>query len=303
MQIEIYADVVFLINLFMDFFIFWITAKVCGKKILWLRMIAGSIASALIYCVVMFVYPLNLFLNIFSAVILLAIGIFIALAPKSMGEFLKYILTAHISAFAVGGAGIALFYFTNIGNAIGNFIGFTIQNFSFKILLAATCFSYIVIKLGLNRIRKNLIKKQKFYPLKIYLNDNNISMNGLVDTGNCLYDPITNSPVIIAEFTSIKAVLPDTVKLLFLEKREDDLSSVLSNVVNTSFVGKIRMIPFSSLGKKNGMLIGFKPDKVEVSNDRNNVIIDNVVIGIYNSKLTKNDKYQALLNPELCKFE
>lgn len=301
MQMEVYADIVFLINLVMDYFIFWITAKLCKKKVSWLRMFFGALVSALVYCVMMFIPPLFALMNILSAVIILMLGLYITFLPKSIKEMLKYIIIAHISAFAVGGAGIALFYMTNIGSTIGNFISFTVRNFSVKVLISSVCFSYILIKLFIHIGRKLAIKKQQFYSIRIFFQESFASIEALVDTGNTLYDPISNEPVIIAEYESIKSILPDSVRLLFYEQKEDDLERVLSSVLNTPFAGRIRMIPFSSLGKKNGMLIGFKPDRVELTTDGDNVIISDVVIGIYNLKLTKENTYQALLNPALCK--
>jgi stage II sporulation protein GA (sporulation sigma-E factor processing peptidase) len=54
------------------------------------------------------------------------------------------------------------------------------------------------------------------------------------------------------------------------------------------------MIPFSSLGRTNGMMIGFRPDAVIVGEK-----ISDVVIGIYNSRLCRDGRYQGLLGPEL----
>jgi len=56
------------------------------------------------------------------------------------------------------------------------------------------------------------------------------------------------------------------------------------------------MIPFNSIGKTSGMLIGFRPDQVMVGAKNSR---QDVVIGIYNDKLTPDGRYQALLSPDL----
>jgi stage II sporulation protein GA (sporulation sigma-E factor processing peptidase) len=56
------------------------------------------------------------------------------------------------------------------------------------------------------------------------------------------------------------------------------------------------MIPFSSLGKTNGMLVGFRPDCVKVEGMENK---PDVVIGIYNDRLCRDGRYRGLLSPEL----
>ena len=51
--------------------------------------------------------------------------------------------------------------------------------------------------------------------------------------------------------------------------------------IGEDYISRFRLIPFSSLGKQNGMLIGFKPDKVTIKFDglekeKGDVIIRNI---------------------------
>jgi stage II sporulation protein GA (sporulation sigma-E factor processing peptidase) len=60
------------------------------------------------------------------------------------------------------------------------------------------------------------------------------------------------------------------------------------------------VIPFSSLGTPNGMLLGFKPDQVEILEKDDTIkVLQDVVIGIYNQRLSRDNKYQALLHPDI----
>jgi stage II sporulation protein GA (sporulation sigma-E factor processing peptidase) len=123
-----------------------------------------------------------------------------------------------------------------------------------------------------------------------------------VDTGNSLRDPLSHAPVIVAEFDSVKAFLPDSIKLLFYEKQENSLQNLLMSAHGDDFTGRLRMIPYESLGKQNGLLIGFRPDRVEIMTDKNTIALSEVVIGIYNRSLSRNGDYQGLLNPELIGY-
>lgn len=58
---------------------------------------------------------------------------------------------------------------------------------------------------------------------------------------------------------------------------------------------KIRLIPFSSLGKQNGMLIGVKVDKIIIDYKEQEKLVEDIIIGIYNKKLAKDGKYSALM--------
>lgn len=297
MQVEVYADVVFFINLIMDFFIFLIVSKLAKKAIGCKRIFLGSIVASILYCFIIFIPTLQNFYNFFGAMLILMIAIMITFKPSNIKELLKFLFLSHVSAFAIGGAGMALFYYTNLSNVIGNMISFNIKNFPFKILLIATATSYIVIKLSLNWIKAIFSKTKVFYPVKIYFNNEQIDLNALVDTGNSLHDPTTNEPVIVVEFAVIKKLLPDCMKLIYYEDKENDLNSIAYSLDNTKI--KIRMIPFSSLGVKSGMLIGFKPDIVEIQNNNDKLTFKNIIIAIYNYNLSKDGTYQALINPEI----
>ncbi|NLP08484.1 MAG: sigma-E processing peptidase SpoIIGA, partial [Clostridiaceae bacterium] len=52
-------------------------------------------------------------------------------------------------------------------------------------------------------------------------------------------------------------------------------------------------------GKENGMLLGFRPDYIEIGAADGKKDIRDVIIGIYNRTLSANDQYRALMNPEL----
>ena len=69
--------------------------------------------------------------------------------------------------------------------------------------------------------------------------------------------------------------------------------------IKNEYISRLKFIPFSSLGKQNGMLVGLKPEYIEIKTEENLEKIDNVIIGIYNKSLTKRGEYRALIGLEL----
>ncbi len=47
------------------------------------------------------------------------------------------------------------------------------------------------------------------------------------------------------------------------------------------------------------MLLGIKPEYVEIKTEENISVIENVIIGIYNKSLTKKGEYRSLIGIEL----
>ena len=166
---------------------------------------------------------------------------------------------------------------------------------SWQMVLTGMVVSYVLIKLAMKLVERHAIKRQMLMNVMVSMNEKYIFFDALVDTGHSLREPLTQSPVIVAEFEQVQEFLPDGLRGLFYAKREDNIASILDNQEST-FYNRIRMIPFTSIGKASGMLIGFRPDRVMVGTETSR---QDVVIGIYNDKLTKDGRYHGLVSPEI----
>ena len=65
------------------------------------------------------------------------------------------------------------------------------------------------------------------------------------------------------------------------------------------YTSKIRIIPFTSLGKENGILLGLKADYITIELEENSIKIQNIIIGIFNGTLTKTGKYHGLIGLDI----
>ena len=79
---------------------------------------------------------------------------------------------------------------------------------------------------------------------------------------------------------------------------ENILSGNLDGVPE-KYIPRLRCIPFSSLGKQNGMLLGIKADGIEVDFEEEKKCSKDVIIGVYDKSLTKKGEYRALIGLEL----
>ncbi|MCL2386031.1 MAG: sigma-E processing peptidase SpoIIGA [Defluviitaleaceae bacterium] len=295
----LYADILFLVNFVMNGFVLWVLSKAMRtpRKARWILLGAG--VMALLYTLIIVIEPLR-FVNVFIAsVVILAAGVGAAFHPTQLKIFFKLMAMAYVISFMVGGLGMALFFLTDLPYAIyfivADFDGFA-RTVSWQLMLVGMIISYIIIKISLKVFERHTLKRQMLCNVHITIGDNDCNFNALVDTGHSLKEPISQSPVIIAEFEQVKPLLPDGLKVLFYEKQENDLAVLLS-IHEESFYNRIRMIPFTSLGRSNGMLIGFRPDHVKVEGAENSPT--DIVIGIYNDKLCQDGRYRGLLSPDL----
>ena len=57
---------------------------------------------------------------------------------------------------------------------------------------------------------------------------------------------------------------------------------------------QFRIIPFSSLGRENGVLLGFKPDYIKIKMEEE-LLKKEGYVGIYQGKLSDNEEYHAIV--------
>jgi len=295
----LYADMLFLVNFIMNSFVLWVVSKITRKRYsFWL--FAGAGIMSLLYTLLIAVEFLR-FTNVaLSSVVILTIGVLVAFRLTGVQDFIKLMAISYVVSFAVGGLGMALFFLTDIPYAIyfiaGDWQGLA-REISWKLVLVGTVVSYVLIKLGLKIAERHRMKRQMLCNVQIFMGDRGASFEALVDTGHSLREPLSQSPVIIAEFEHVKDFLPDKLKVLFYEGQENSLTGLIPDPSEGMFYKRIRMIPFISLGRSNGMLIGFRPDRVAVEGAKETPT--DIVIGIYNDKLCRDGRYQGLLSPEL----
>lgn len=292
-----YLDILWLDNVLMNYIILWVTVKVSKIKcVSWRLWVSAGIGA--LYAVFIFLPQFQAMRTIPLKICLSLIMLLAAFEFNNIGQFIKVLAFFYCTTFIFGGAAFGIYYFLGEGVQVQDGI-FYIENYPVKIL-AFACI--IVITLGRNLrdfMRNRLNHQELLYTIGIYFDGEKAEVEGLLDTGNALYDPISQNPVIVAEFAEVRHILPSDIQDIFIKSKENDLEFITKTVANSSWIGRFRMIPFMALGKENGMLIGFKPDKVSILMDGDWQETRDIIIGIYARQLSKDSEYHALINPQL----
>ena len=163
-----------------------------------------------------------------------------------------------------------------------------------KVIFFGAIIAFIVIKISIKIIKTKLNAKDMYCEIKIKLNGKEVETRAMIDTGNLAREPITNTPVVIVESSLLEKILPKEII--------NNIDNVLAGDLDTvpkEYVSRLRCIPFSSLGKQNGMLLGIKADEIKVEKEEERKTFNNIIIGIYDKSLTKKGEYRALIGLEL----
>ncbi|WP_099468535.1 sigma-E processing peptidase SpoIIGA [Konateibacter massiliensis] len=279
MYYELYVDVLFLINMCMNFFILSIVGKILRCTATYLRIILICAISSML-TIVIIMLPLQGVLIKYTLIFgVNVISTKTALKLKDGISILKAVILLYIMTFLFGG--------------ILNFLTYAKKINAEQVLLAG---------LLLFILARGAIKIDRFYKrtsgkvceVTISLNDRRLRLKGLMDTGNSLVDPVSRQPVNIVPFEVIKELLTDKEAICienFLEYKAED--------IEMEELGELYYIPYSSVGRKNGLLPAIKVEELCIVYGGSVIEVARPMIGICQNEFVSDKRYQIILNPKL----
>lgn len=292
-----YLDVIWLDNLVMNFIILWTVKKVSRNNTRLWRLWASAVIGAF-YAVSTILPAFELFNNFWIKILFSVIIVLAAYKTIKLDDFIKLIGLFYLVNFIFGGAALGIYYFFDSSLDIKGG-AFYIKSFPVKILVFSSVFVIIACRSLWPLIKAKLDNKNFYYTVELIFDDSSVVVEALMDTGNELIDPITHKPVMIVQFNKIKSIMPDSIKRIYMELKEENLDYITEAVGNSPWVKRFRMIPYKAVGKANGILIAYKPDKIRVLIGETWEEIKDVLVAVYNKELSTNNDYHAVINPQI----
>lgn len=292
----IYIDIVLIENLIMNFIILLATGIILKEKIKTIRLLCASLLGA-IYSVVSYMSILEIYSSMILKIILSIVMIYIAFNPQTMKRMWKDILLFYLTSFVFGGAAFALIYIVKPQDILmknGLFLG----TYPLKTIILGAIIAFIIIITAFTVVKSKITRKDMFCQIEIQLNGKRIETTAMIDTGNLLKEPITNTPVIVVEHTLLYDCIPKEILNHLDELLGGEFNSIPEEI-KEEYISKLKFIPFSSLGKQNGMLLGLKAETIKIKDIDKEEEKKDIIVGIYNKSLTKRGEYRALMGIEL----
>lgn len=296
MKFVVYIDTYFFINLFIDIILLFLLKQMVKQKSSIKRILGASIVGALGASITILFPDFPVLLRIlFLYVCINSLMIVIMFGYQGWKTFLCLIFQFYMLTFLFGGIIQFLYYNGNIKSFFREVaksrLYEKLQPFTLVILILILGVCVLPITYLYNYIR---FRQENLLPIQLYFEEKSVKAYGLMDSGNMLRDPITQKPVLIAEFSLVKTLFPDVL----CECIYDNL--YLRNQVNYSeekdqYARKLRLIPYHSIGKKEGMLPGIIFQKIDVMKGKNKIETQNVMVAIYDGILSEKKEYQVIL--------
>lgn len=295
----VYLDVILIENLCMNYIILFATGYIMKLKIKHLRIILSSAIGG-VYAIISYMDIIPVYSTLIAKVILSISMVYIAYYPKNIKLCLKELLLFYLVSFVFGGCAFALLYIIKPQNILmknGVYIG----TYPVKVAIIGALVGFIITYLAFKLIKGRITKKNVFYEVTIIFKGKIVEVTAMLDTGNLLKDPISQTPVMLVQKDKLYKIIPKNILDSIEKALGGDENIEIDTKERNEYFSKFRIIPFKSIGKQNGMLIGVKPDFVKIEYEDREEYIYDVVIGMYDKKINKD--YHALIGLELLEGE
>lgn len=227
----VYVDVLIVLNLYINYFLIrasvMLTRRTCSRKRCVLSALIGALGA-----LVILLPELPFFAVVLIKVALGAVIVFVTFGKQKPSDFAVCALFFLVVSFTFAGIMMALWTFTApFGMVWSN--GTAYFNIPLSALAAFTAAAYCAVRL-IRFFADKRLRCDKICSVNVSLDDREVTLRGLCDTGNQLCDIFSGKPVMVCCFDKIAPVMPDDVLDYF----------------NGKFGEKLRIIPCRTIGSE-----------------------------------------------------
>lgn len=247
----VYLDVLFSINVVIDYLLLILTSKLSGVYVSRVRLLLGAFVGG-IFAVLLFFAPLRLVSSLLTKIILCAGIVIIAFGKKCRGNIIRLCLVFCFTSFCLGG-------FIFASQLIGTNKSITMQNgvpyldISPILFIAVTAIAYGCLSLCFG---KGIFKKgQSVSCVEAKIGGKSFAFSAMYDSGNCLYEPISRKRVIVVGCREFESIIS-------AEKVREPFSG--AQFLADTLGVKIALVPYHAVGVETDFLIGVHPDSLKL---------------------------------------
>lgn len=296
----VYLDVIWALNFMFDSLLLYLSAIILKRTVSKWRLIFGGLLGSFI--ILLAFTPLHAYSSHPVTKLLFSIlMVLIVFGYKRFRYFFTGLMTFYLTTFLVGGSLIGVHYFINFDLQLSSSVLLTsVKGFgdpiSWMFVLLGFPVAWHFSKSGFEKVEIAKIQYDQIVSVTIIINDMELKLKGLVDSGNQLYDPISKSPVM---FVSIKNRMDEIDPALIRLAENPDALLFGDEKVSTSLEGKMRIIPCKVVGKEHQLIIAIKPDEIIIEQQQERIITKKGLISFTMQELSSEDSFQCIVHPKM----
>ncbi|MDR2654638.1 MAG: sigma-E processing peptidase SpoIIGA [Oscillospiraceae bacterium] len=292
MEQTIYVDILLVVNLFINYLLLRLTAKLVMPSAKKGRIFAGAMTGAL-FSLSIFLPGMPVFANVFIRAAMALIISAIAFGFRNKRLFFKCAGAFVFCTFLFAGAMTAYFMlFAPKGMLVSN--SFVYFNISAPLLIVSAVIIYFILGAAQHLLKRGRIDNTR-YQVEVGCYGRSAILEGLLDTGCDLSEMFTGIPVCVCEFSALEGLIPETLR--------DVIKSSFSNMekVAKSAYGKdLRLIPYKNLGG-TGLMCAVRPEKFTLMQGGKRFYTNKVYLAFSGENFSDGD-YTCLINPKILEY-
>ncbi|MCM3003858.1 sigma-E processing peptidase SpoIIGA [Priestia koreensis] len=294
---SVYLDVIWLLNFGLDTMLLVLCAIILKRRFKWWRMMIGGLFGSLIV-IFMFTPLSQIMLHPATKIATSVVMILTAFGYKRLRYLLENLLTFYFATFVVGGGLMGMhFLFTDMFISSGGEV-FTSSNaygdpVSWLLVLLGSPLLFYFSKKRIEDVNMKTITFDQLVQVEIMMNDTPLTVDGLLDSGNQLYDPLTKTPVMIVQADQLTDLLPASIIESSANLKDFNFS------IEPEWYNRIRLVPYRSVGQSGQFLMAVKPDYVTIIQQGERIVAKQCLIGISHTQLSPENLYQCVVHPKL----
>lgn len=265
----IYADVLIILNTYINFILLRLSGYFAGAEINRLRLFCGALLGG-VYSLIILADGMPEWVSAGLKIAVSVLIVIISFRQYNIRSFIRSFLSFYTVSFVFAGLMLALWIFVSPDTMMYN-NGEVYFGFDTMTLLVTATVCYAILRVIYFFIDKRTARAS-LYNIEIYALDEVIRCRALLDSGNSLRDYFTSLPVILVSGEKLEKLISD-------ESAAEAL--------------KIRYIPFSTVGGE-GLIPVFRPQKVRIYSVSSDFETSEVLIGQSKTRI-KNGEFEAVL--------
>jgi stage II sporulation protein GA (sporulation sigma-E factor processing peptidase) len=299
--LTLYLDVIWLLNLLVDFFLLWFTGIILKRQYALWRIGIGSLIGSVI--ILLAFSPFAHFSgNPFVKLLFSIVMVYSSFGYRRLRYYLSNLLMFYFVTFLTGGILIGTHYFISFDpSRESSMLMASIRGFgdpiSWVFVMLALPIAWYFSKGRVDSIEHVKIQYDQLLEVSIQIEDFQCTVSGLVDSGNQLQDPISKSPVMILSIAEIEGGIPDEMKALCHDV--DDIFSGDKHI-DTRWSDRMRIVPAQSVGRNSQLLAAIKPDSLILKDHESEWAIPNGLIAFREEALSADGNFQAIVHPKMA---
>lgn len=289
MRAVIYLDSYFFMNMLLNLMLLYLLGRIRRLRRKTIRILPAAAFGALSACLLI-IYPINPSLLQWVLTYPITGGgmIFLAFGYHGRTFFLKNIFW--LTAITIGLGGIVEFL---ADQYTGNFPTGEKEGSGSETFVIFAAFLGMMVILGMyRRFLRDMKKKAHTCRVTIILEGRRVMTEGYLDSGNLLREPMSGKPVAVME------------EACFLELFEKTEQGAMKQCIRGgrehwelagAYLGRMRFIPYRSIGQMRGFMNGFVADCMEIDQGEEMTVSMRPVIAVYPGVLSSDGTYRIIL--------